>query len=393
MITQMFITVLRSIGTPASITGVSKHTREDVLFNDSEKPFRRSSLYLLVRVALQSHFPRSPQSTFSNVQAVNQYKAFMVFHMTSVLQALQHHGLEDTTKHLLIAKITRRLLKLGDGFKPLSSKIQAIVLSVSQSLQDAWRQTQEGAHLDIPDMSTVTYKAADAVFTFVSLPGWINELAGKGSILPNPAIEPQETLPSFRPDSIPSTPEKRSECFHTVLLAIEEWVEDHLHTWSSLRLLQSDTCHQLYGLMTGYFECASYLYKGNPERLSAMLLVLLELWIACDQPAIANSPRALLEEYDHGIPTEIFSALVLPSGSQLRRLGRSRDYLVDRKRRATEVSKIHHSFGKQDSYGVRYAKQSPKHQEILRIVDLATQTRRDNKISELQDKQAHFDRL
>jgi hypothetical protein len=53
-ITEMLTGILRGIGQPVNAARIHKRTRDDVLWNNVPKPWRRSPLWLLLRVALQT---------------------------------------------------------------------------------------------------------------------------------------------------------------------------------------------------------------------------------------------------------------------------------------------------------------------------------------------------
>ncbi len=83
LITDFFMHLLSVIGQPADVQGVWKNTREDVLWNNSLLPWRRSPLWLLVRTTMQLRFARSSSTSL--------YKAVMVDLLARVLQSAKVH--------------------------------------------------------------------------------------------------------------------------------------------------------------------------------------------------------------------------------------------------------------------------------------------------------------
>ena len=53
-VTEMLTGLLRAIGQPHDVPRIYKHTRDDVLWKDAFKPWRRCPLWLILRVALQT---------------------------------------------------------------------------------------------------------------------------------------------------------------------------------------------------------------------------------------------------------------------------------------------------------------------------------------------------
>jgi hypothetical protein len=82
MITELFMGFLGPVGAPADVPRLSKNTREEVMWLDTLLPWRRSPLWMLLRVAMHLGFsrlagPGNPSAGY--------YKTFIVFLMTKVL--------------------------------------------------------------------------------------------------------------------------------------------------------------------------------------------------------------------------------------------------------------------------------------------------------------------
>jgi hypothetical protein len=73
------------------------------------------------------------------------------------------------------------------------------------------------------------------------------------------------------------------------------------------------------------------VYKDNLEAICVMLLMVMELWAACDQ--IAISIGSLLGGYKPEISSTVLRNLLLPFGDQMRRLRKVENY-VDRRENA-----------------------------------------------------------
>jgi hypothetical protein len=59
-VTELFVGFLRGFGEPAWISGISKNTRDEVLWSKALAPWRRSPMWLLLKVTLQPHPSRYP---------------------------------------------------------------------------------------------------------------------------------------------------------------------------------------------------------------------------------------------------------------------------------------------------------------------------------------------
>jgi len=72
-ITEMLNGILRGIGEPVNVTRIRKRTRDDVLWDGDLLPWRRSPLWLLLRVALQTSLYEDGDNCHI------QYKSFLIF--------------------------------------------------------------------------------------------------------------------------------------------------------------------------------------------------------------------------------------------------------------------------------------------------------------------------
>lgn len=82
-VTELLTGILRAVGKPwLEIDRIYKHTREDILWKSALKPWRRSPLWLFLRVALQTSMMQIKEEKQLHVR----YKSFMLFFMAHVLE-------------------------------------------------------------------------------------------------------------------------------------------------------------------------------------------------------------------------------------------------------------------------------------------------------------------
>ncbi|KAF8256412.1 hypothetical protein EI94DRAFT_1669066, partial [Lactarius quietus] len=100
-ISELLVGILRGIGEPASVDRITKRIADEVLWKDAYKPWRRSPLWLVIRVALQT-------SLDGDI-----YKTFMLFFHAHLLQICVQRGFPSEMLHLMRIKMARCLSKLG----------------------------------------------------------------------------------------------------------------------------------------------------------------------------------------------------------------------------------------------------------------------------------------
>src|SRR3989440_504515 len=102
IVTELFMAFLRPVGKPVDVSRLWKNTREEVIWLDSRLPWRRSPMWLLVRVAMQLVFSRS---TVSSKSLGDLYKTFMVFLMSHILVLSHQHSLPSDLMYAINAKL------------------------------------------------------------------------------------------------------------------------------------------------------------------------------------------------------------------------------------------------------------------------------------------------
>lgn len=102
IISELFFGVLKGIGSPYQATSISKNTREEVLWNNARRPWRRTPIWLMIRVVLQLIITRSKDGSRSG------YKNVMLLIMTHVLNTAHHHELSSELYYIMHAKLDRR---------------------------------------------------------------------------------------------------------------------------------------------------------------------------------------------------------------------------------------------------------------------------------------------
>jgi hypothetical protein len=89
IVTDLLMTIITALGETTEVKRITKATREDVLWKDCKQPWRRSPLWLLVRVSLQLWFNRKATHLQSSDSL---YKAFMICMLSQLLDSVRESG-------------------------------------------------------------------------------------------------------------------------------------------------------------------------------------------------------------------------------------------------------------------------------------------------------------
>ena len=356
-ITGLLTGILRSVGHIVERPLILKRVRDDFGLSGTSNHWRRSSLWLLLRVTIQTSLDRSPPGRAS-------YKAFMLFFTCNLAKDANNAGLSSNLLYLMSAKILRRLRKLG-SFVP--GWLSDIVLETSIGLQDTLDvRTVETQASELPsrywnpselDLTRDT--------TQLSLPHCneyiCNTRTNPGRTSLNTPFHPKDYYRGTLADFLSSDTTFFDRAYIAdpcvTLYDVQRSVEQGIDDWLAHVTNVEEACTQLGALMDVYLLSASVTYTDNPEYHSIMTLTALELWVAIDKLVIGGIP--MLAEYSPEIPICLLESLLLRETIALHRLSRIYQYLhVRHSRSCTGFSVLSDEFT-EDSFPVRYYDSSP----------------------------------
>ncbi|KAJ6005943.1 hypothetical protein N7451_003887 [Penicillium sp. IBT 35674x] len=389
MVTELLMSTLRPRCTDVTAVQIQKNTREEVMWLKCQSPWRRSALWLLVRVILQLVFRRLSEEESSD----DLYKQFMIFFLASIVEKTSS-AMRSESQFLMSAKIVRRLLKLDLANEPAwFSSVQEALRRTTGVIEYQWKtiRSKETSIINLAQLYDLDFRQ-DVQCTLPRLDQYLESIEKRS----NKRLRGEGFLPKsklIQESELPYDLHCHNSDYEAYNLAsFEDWVASCLNAWMEVHQAEEGTCSKLGALIHRYFERASSLYSDNPEATSVMLLTTLELWIACDKSAIHL--HETLIEYDVYIPIDCFQSLLLPFKSQMVRLACAEEYLSQRHVRLRyRGSNIFHDFGTSHCFSVRYFERSYEHQQLLAAIEAhATQERAKKKV-ELQEKQQRYREL
>jgi hypothetical protein len=397
MVTELFIGFLSAVGKPVDAPRIWKNTRDEVMWADSLLPWRRSPLWVLVRVALQLSLTRGEAASgTASDPRMSVYKLFMLFHMARVLDlSSTQRAIRIEMLHIMNAKLARRLLKLNPSFDaPGISFVRSVMSNTHLILKTTWSITMDRTtpRFDLRPIENLDF-GKDVHAHLPAVESFISSLCQRKRTTTSFNFNPTSSLAKYEPDDLPSSAEFSTGAFNKFnLMGFEDWVATNLTSWIQVHKRDADSCEKLGRLIGDYHGAAQSLYSCNPEATSVMLLTILELWVACDKSAAHICP--LLLDYYPGIPKGLLQSLILPFRDQMERLRRIEDYLISRSFRARfRGQEILKDFGTADSFPVRYFDQSQEHINLLDDIKISAARQRQDKCKELHQKKAEYDKF
>ncbi|KAI9679782.1 MAG: hypothetical protein M1817_004796 [Caeruleum heppii] len=384
-VTEMLTGILRAIGHPSDVSRIFKNTREDVLWKDTLDPWRRSPLWLFLRVALQtSLLDRKDED-----QSHRSYKSFMLYFAGHLLEAALRAAMASDILFVLMAKISRRTLKLNpaDGTAWLAS-VEKTMIAVDQELSGRWDVLEADSDplaMQLPWKRWQRTSREDTALTITTLKQYLKQIAARATspsghhdFVPQSSVRIQQSssaVPKLNISKVLGSAE-----VYLSLADLEAWVESFLGDWLRNNVDHPAACPTLADTIRTYTSAAASAYVNMPQDISVMLLTSMELWVALDQCAVSQCQ--LLRSYKPEFSPSLFEPLLLPKKSQEERLFRVEKYL---EKRTDEASAAHpcifRSVAHPNSFAVQYFDRSHAHQKLRHKIETeATEERSRRKV-------------
>ena len=368
-ITALLPGILRSVGDVIEGPHIVKRIRDEVGLRGTGDEWRRSSLWLLIRVAIQTSLDRSPLGRVS-------YKAFTLFLMCNLAIDARNASLPSDLLYLMSAKVARRLSKLGssasDGLSDIALQtctclqdtldVRAMEIHVSSSPPPHW----DPSELDL---------SGDTQYSLPRIGQYIRSSLASPSRSPPPTrIWSRDfrrgTLGDFLSSDVTFFDEAYSTDPFVTLYDVEQSIEQGIDHWVACVRDVDEACAHLATLMDAYLSRASASYEYNPECCSIMKLTAIELWVALDKLVVGEIP--MLAEYSPEIPISLLESLQLDGTANLLHLSRSYQYLFARHSRSRIGFSVLSDEFTEDSFPVRYYNSSPDLQDLKVRMEMGT---------------------
>ncbi|KAL4078051.1 hypothetical protein J3A83DRAFT_4476741 [Scleroderma citrinum] len=389
-ITELLTGILRGVGKPADIERINKRIGDDVVWNDSGLPWRRSPLWLSIRVAVQTTLER-------NEQGRNIYKIFMLFFMNQLVQQVLQYDMSNDILQWTAAKISRRLMKLGDLTPEwLSTAVLETCTSIRTLLDARWKQVMT---IDSPRWAPSTLDfSTDASLSLLCSSRYIERaLCGVRPVPPPSTFKPKSRVRGTLVDFLSvggnffRAAYKREP--YLTLYDIESEVSRGIDQWvMGISLSDIDNASERLELLSnGYSAAARQTYKGNPEAISRMFLTVVELWIGLDKLVTRQIP--ILAEYSPEVPTSLLERLLLRHSEDLQRYRKAFRYIHDRHLAARSDWSVFSDRIATDSFSVRYYNKSSQLQVLMSQIVRDANSTRTSKLKELHASNARHAQL
>ncbi|KAB5592328.1 kinase-(PK-like) protein [Ceratobasidium theobromae] len=390
---QLLFGILRGMGTMIHPPRITKRIADEVLWKNAEKPWRRSPIWLIIRVALQT-----------SLDSRSTYKHFMVFYLADLLSRChQHESFSSDLLHAMRAKIAIRLYKLKDSAPSQVVEVVRIAVEDTQKvLVERWKsiQTDQAQSLGEIRRPTSSETEASVRHSLINSRACLEAVfKGRTGRMPrthfSPSHEPRlENIQAFALYATGGLSRSVSNHKHVALFDFEASVFDNLSAWTKVNLKQAlDSCKAIQSCFQQYLTKAREHYSVDVADQSIMILVLMKLWVAMDELATADCP--LLLHFSPEIPDNILDPLLLRTALHLEHARLVQEHIRNRHARASSSSfnSVFSDDASHRSFAVQYFRQSPKHQSLKQTIEHDAQLERDKRLHELAHKNYEYEQL
>lgn len=388
-ISELLTGILRGVGQEANVERFMKRIGDEVLWDNAIIPWRRSPLWLVVRVALRM------------ILGQEDYKSFMIFFMAQVLVLSTQRGVSADRLFVMNAKLARRVYKLRDQLpETVLAGAGTALTGACTNINDEWLRTQNSVRRDLRALwRSVFFHGAsfmkDTVITMRNSREYVKGLRHINCTKPERgAFTPKEVMRiHMNAWKMPETTHfKDAGVTQDIMLAdFERWVMESLGRWLAIFPVVNliEACGALGGSMQDYMEVAIVAYQGNPERNSIMILTVMELWMALDKLAIDSCP--LLSKYSPELNESFLCVLLLPQAQQRSRLSLIENYI--KQRRSASLPMSTSVFSKditKHTFSVCYFESCDDLVQLEKHISNDADIDRQNKIAELARREAEY---
>ncbi|KAH9028425.1 hypothetical protein EDB83DRAFT_2422333, partial [Lactarius deliciosus] len=363
-ISELLVGILRAFGQAAVVDRITKRIGDEVLWDDAYTPWRRSPLWLILRISLQT-----------SLRVSNTYKTFMLFFHSFLLRNSLSRNFSSELLYAMRAKIARRLSKLRLA---VSHHIYDFIYNTARvteaHLQRRWTDFQALTSLSPPWLPETLDPTADSTISLTISYSHLEKMLNLTSCIPSrtqfspsdtPRLNNTRDFKQFTEGRLANAIAKDRRI---ALADFEVSVEKHLGSWATASLHNDGALEAIASCIEQYLSGAKGHYGTNAEDNSVMILTILDLWVAMDTITIQLCP--LLKQYSPEIPARFLHPLLLRRSDSIKRALFIEEYLSRRYEEALNVTPIFSNSASESSFSAQYFCSSGKRAE--KRAELAT---------------------
>ena len=385
-ISGLLVGILRGFGQPAVVDRITKRIGGEVLWRDAFKPWRRSPLWLVLRVALQT-----------SLHTDNLYKHFMLFFHAHLLRKCLRRDFPSELLYAMRVKMARRLSKLGAvSSTHLYEFVHDTAKETEALLSTRWTAFQEIGSI-VPslrpkelDFVADTHISLNSSYDYLmNILGTVSHGRSQTSFEPQGSrLYPVSDFSQFLNGRLPWAITKDQ---HIATADFESSVEKNLESWVAVSTNNKRAPDVIASCIQQYYAAAKDLYGTNPEDNSIMILTIMDLWMALDRIVVHQLP--MLKEYSPEIPSNFLHDLLLHRESAINLALHIEEYLCQRHGEAFQTTSIFSKDVNGSCFAVKYFRTSQDLKRLYDEINAHAEREREKKRTELYSLNQKSDSL
>lgn len=395
IITQFFMTLVETKGNRVQPRSLRKRIKDDVIWDDSELPWRRSPFWLLLRVCIQ----RLLYLHHGEAMGRMMYKFLICSMMAQLLEDVSD-VLAPEQGNFLQTKLCRRLAKLANEKETCGPQLRTHYERLFKELGPRYQRSID-AMTKVTELKWNAFKKT-ALRKIPRLPKW----AGSGDLrLSLPSSE------AYLQEIIDETLSRRSDQRRVDRKVLDEikgtrQFSDLTERYSSLAqaelIIETETralptqksdavrlCLERAGQINDYLQTVGDAYDSNPEQVSIFILTLFELWVDMDKCVTVAYPVS--KEFCPTFNPVLLDVILLSRFTDLERLRKIQAYVHDRCIKATFDNTIFSDPGSACFANRFFAEEDSTVLEmVLQQIEAASFASKNDKVEELSRTNSQF---
>ena len=373
-ISELLMGILGGCGQPADVERITKRIGDEVLWDNTLKPWRRSPFWLTLRVSLQT-----------SLRVGGLYKPFMLFFHAHLLQYCVRRDFPSELLYAMRVKTARRLSKLGSAVSHYDF-VRDVFDETEALLSKRWTEFQAKEPTSHPLQPAGLDFIADKGISLKNSYDYLVKVLRLASHGPSqmsftPSKKPRLDVHDFTQFTNGRLASAFAEDQRVAVADFELTVERDLEFWVVASTNDDNASDVIASCIRQYYDGAKDLYGRNVEDISIMILTIMDLWVALDTLTIRQCP--LLKQYSPEIPSDFLHSLLLRRSSTLKRALRIEKYLCRRHKEAYEATSIFSNSVDDYSFSVKYFRASKDLQRLYCEITAFAEQERTSKRAEL----------
>lgn len=304
---------------------IVKKVRDDVIYKGGDFPFRRSGLWMTMKVVLQLNLEKELRHDAGKCI----FKMIIIHFASKMCEFLlssEYRTIDTGLAMQMLAKLGRKLDKLSTKWESsvyelrceslyslVTSNAKEIIIKVREKVNEQFSElnASDRCIAQLKPLDEMNFQS-DTIHKVPSLSRYLQtRLRARNSIsstyLPEPHVIPRHRL---NDRSFPNLIFSSDTNIDLLLADVESWILENFDNFTTKHV------SHLRDLAIQYGVAAKQHYKDDPLGGSRMILTILAIIQILDQMAVEEYP--LLEEHNSGINPRIIQDLLLPSRDRMR---------------------------------------------------------------------------